>query len=192
MGFIIGKANMKKKLWFVVILLMISFGLLQNQGRSVTAQAEKGNSMEKIKIYNVQKGQFELLEKVIKSDEEWQKQLSPMAYKVLRKKGTEPAFCGIFEHQKEAGIYQCAGCATDIYASKTKFDSGTGWPSFFAPVAEENVRYGKDWDIGYPRTEVLCARCGGHLGHVFDDGPPPTHKRYCINSAALQFVPEKK
>jgi peptide-methionine (R)-S-oxide reductase len=143
-----------------------------------------------LRLFSVAKGGFIVSDKVVKSEEEWKKELTPHEYHVLREKGTERAFSGDLWDNHEKGVYKCAACGTDLFASDTKFDSGTGWPSFYAPVARENVEAEEDDSLFMKRTEVHCARCGGHLGHVFDDGPRPTGLRYCINSASLDF--EKK
>lgn len=125
--------------------------------------------------------------RVVKSDEEWLKQLGPEAYKIVRAKGTERPFCGTLLDNKKDGVYACVGCNLPLFSSDAKFNSGTGWPSFFKPVADSNVVTEVDRSYGMVREEILCGRCGAHLGHVFDDGPPPTGKRHCVNSESLKF-----
>ena len=127
---------------------------------------------------------------VTKTDQQWREELSAEQYRVLRRAGTERPFTGEYWDNHRAGVYRCGGCDAELFTSRTKFDSGTGWPSFYEPADGDPVETSRDWKMLIPRTEVRCRRCGGHLGHVFSDGPRPTGKRYCINSCSLTFDPE--
>lgn len=162
-------------------------------GRGVQMATEAFADMERLKLYSVEEGRYVMLEPVVKTADEWRKQLTPEQFHILREQGTERAFTGSYHNYKGHGVYRCAGCENDLYHSDTKYDSGTGWPSFYEPVAPENIRTREDRSFFMVRNELICARCEGHLGHVFDDGPDPTGQRHCINSLSLTFkeLPKK-
>ncbi len=166
--------------------------IVLSDSSTVAAVAAEGSAPGSIRVYSVEKGNYVMSQTVVKTSEEWKKILTPEQYHILREKGTERPFSGKYDKNHEQGVYRCAACGLDLYRSEEKYDSGTGWPSFTAPIAASNVLTRPDNSFFSHRTEVLCPRCGGHLGHVFDDGPKPTGKRYCMNSAALRFVATTK
>ena len=169
---------MSQKIGGIIVILILFIGW-----NIVTSNA-KDNVPSELLL----DGETKMVKKVIKSEEEWKKLLTPDQYRVLRKSGTERAFTGKYDNFYEEGIYTCAACGTPLFGSKTKYDHGTGWPSFTAALEENNVEYRADYSLLMKRTEVRCGVCGSHLGHVFDDGPTPDHKHFCINSVALDFT----
>lgn len=149
-------------------------------------------SADNVQMQTVKQESGNMTDRVEKSDEQWRKELTPEQYKITRQCGTEPAFSGEYYNFKGQGKYLCVACGNELFDSDTKYESGTGWPSFYQPADSNNIEEKPDNNYGMNRTEVRCSRCGAHLGHVFDDGPKPTGLRYCINSAALQFDPNDK
>ncbi len=170
---------------FLVAIPLAGIGAWLFRERMFEDAAAASGAPRPIRVYSVREKGFIMSDTVEKTDAEWRKLLTPEEYEVTRRAGTEAAFSGAYWNTKEKGTYRCVCCGLDLYRSEAKYDSGTGWPSFRKPVADENIRERADDSLFARRTEVLCARCGAHLGHVFPDGPRPSGLRYCMNSAAL-------
>lgn len=165
---------MRKAIILISVILVVTFNAKSQNGNSMKDKANKAE-------YEVQK-----------TEEEWRQILTPAEFNILREKGTEYAFTGEYFNHKEKGVYVCAGCGNELFTSESKYDSGCGWPSFYEPINEEKVGESEDRSHGMVRTEIVCNKCGGHLGHVFPDGPKPTGLRYCVNSASLDFKKTEK
>lgn len=178
---------MRKIQFITLFIAMFSFVACNNAQKTQTNAAKNTNT--KITLLSLD---GKTLQPVEKAESEWKKELSPQAFHVLREEGTERAFTGEYWDNHEKGIYVCGGCGLPLFTSETKFESGTGWPSFWQPIRKEHVLVGTDNSYGMTRDEVECARCHGHLGHVFDDGPKPTGLRYCMNSVSLKFIKDAK
>jgi peptide-methionine (R)-S-oxide reductase len=178
--------------WLIFSALTAAAAIVGSVGLGQAASSKGAAMTDKVANASADKSVKSDTDKVVKTNEEWKKVLTPEEYYILREAGTERAFTGKYWNNHEKGTYVCAADGNPLFSSDTKFESGTGWPSFWQPISKSAVETKSDRTFYMTRTEVLCSRCGGHLGHVFDDGPAPTHLRYCMNSAALKFIPAAK
>lgn len=182
---------MKRHLLLISILFITLIACSNSNSSAPSSNnqtAAKDARPTSVKLYSVAGKGYIMSEKVIKPEDEWKRQLTPEQYRILREKGTEAPFTGATWNNHDKGIYRCAACGNDLFSSEHKYESGTGWPSFWQPVAKENVTEKPDNSLFTRRTEIVCSRCDGHLGHVFNDGPKPTGLRYCMNAASMTFV----